>query len=664
VPCGLLLFYHCSTSIPLHLLVIEASAFRTTATMFPNRRQPSYTLPRSFTFHYTDGDAPSTPESSDPHAPSHSPPEPPRQPGPYRLRRRRAARPHAPDYFSGLNTHDVPIPTIELSGPSTQTRSVESLSLLNQYNRPRASPPRTPAPQMPDILSHEDTAMDHTDASSQGESISRPSTACSGFSDSSVSSSIESFPSLGESLNSPDSELLGPHTLGVPGKQALQEPSLPAVRFNPTGIATKAKPSWTEDMDNHLCVTYMRYLQDPTHTPFKMLPGTAPPLGVCSRVVREAKRTWKGHRSSAAASRTYRLLPWGRPGRADSPDTIKAVHSGSSTPTEAHLPKLQHASWPRSDASTRRRLRELCKRKPTLSAYYNRLLTTRSPSPFPSSSRSRASSAIGEIHPHPSSVNTEAFSTRDMTVSLFSTTSNAVSAMNQLTSDSVTPKPRETNPFAVPPSRYGAHQKSQSLQLNLGIGDSSARIDGILASPFQPFAKQNPMAPAETSYLQAPASSAVPQLASPVQLAAPVPQPLIPLAQLQDESLNGDERTSSSPFPDFDSRHGQISNRRGRRGRNRAVSMGDVSASSRRLSLLFDQPSVPLINTQPSFPSSLAGPATLMPPPVFAPMRRLGSPFSEKPSRPFNTFPRNFPLTGLEPTIESQEERQPPTHHH
>jgi hypothetical protein len=49
--------------------------------------------------------------------------------------------------------------------------------------------------------------------------------------------------------------------------------------------------------------------------------------------------------------------------------------------------------------------------------------------------------------------------------------------------------------------------------------------------------------------------------------------------------------------------------------------------------------------------------SSLMPPFLPNSVRRLGSPFSEKPKPLFNTFPRNFSLHGLEPTMETQEER-------
>jgi hypothetical protein len=560
------------------------------------------------------------------------------------------------------NSRDVPIPTIEVSDSPTQPTVLQPAPIIS--SRPRGSPPRTPVPQILQDNADEDTTMDSTDMRSQGESISRPSTACSGFSDSSVSSSIESFPSLGGSFTSPECDVQDhQHKASscANGKRPIQISAVASHGLKAIPRSSQTAPSkhpCTEDMDNHLWMTYMRYLQDPRHTPFKMLPGIPPPLGVCSRVAREAKRTWKGPRARAI-SRAPRLTPYDQMLQADSPDTIRPTHSGSATPTGSHIPKRQN-SWPRSDASTRRRLRELCKMKPTLSAHYNRLLVTRSPSPFLSSSSSCLGSNVNDGKANmPSFKPDMSFSTRDMSLSLFSSTSSAVSAMNQFTADSATPKPLAPAPYIAPNARYNGHQKSQSLHLNMGMGLSYANREG-LASPFQPFQKTVPVASLSShTGLQTPMAP-IPQLASPLQFAAPMQPPRYSLKHYlgNDESSDADLNSQNAPFPDFDARYSALA---GRRVRNRAVSMGDVSASSRRLSLMFEPPTGVHI---PPLPQSSTGTvptinAPSLHPPSLGSFRRLGSPFAEKPPRPlFNTFPRNFSLHGLEPTLESQEERQ------
>ncbi|KAL9622878.1 MAG: hypothetical protein Q9160_002804 [Pyrenula sp. 1 TL-2023] len=136
-------------------------------------------------------------------------------------------------------------------------------------------------------------------------------------------------------------------------------------------------------MDGHLWNVYQMYLQDPTITPFKTVPGSLPPLGVCSRVAREAKRTWP------RASRSFDRLSERRELRnvfddayavSSSPPERSYGRSGSSTPTAVSddTPKIL---WPK-ESTTRKRLKELCKRKLSIAPHYQRLLQSRSPSPF------------------------------------------------------------------------------------------------------------------------------------------------------------------------------------------------------------------------------------------------------------------------------------------
>ena len=639
------------------------------------RAQSSHTLPRNFTFHYTDANPPRTPEPLDMGGPP-QPPEPPR-PQAYRLRRRRELRQLSSDYFRPRNPRDVPVPTIEVSDPAVHDEPQQQQQLhqadfqltattFGQLSRPRGSPPKTPSAQIFDSTIAQEAVSNQwesAEVSSQGESISRPSTACSGFSDSSISSSLESFPSLGGSLTSPESDVFD---LNAAAELADHQPAMLSSPLKSYGKALaqpthpRAKPTWTEQMDAHLWMTYMRYLQDPTHTPFKMLPGTAPPLGVCSRIVREAKRTWKGARSSGAI-RAYRFMPWGQTNRADSPDTIKPTHSGSSTPTEANIIKT-HSAWPRSDSATRRRLRELCKLKPTLSAHYNRLLHTRSSSPFPSSVRSRSTSVARDITTQFGAANVvSAFSTREMDISLATSTASTMqygNALSQLASDVVTPQARPSDQFGPPSGRLNAHHKSQSLQLNLGSDYYSESSDRMLGSPFEPAPVSQGLHPHGSAY-QTPMASA-PHLASPLQLPPPIGRSGSFKRRNEDDGIGGlDSNSANSPFPDFDPRHGGLPKRR---IRARGFSLGDVSESSRRLSNLFAPPTnVESSQAAVAFPELHTG-SCLMPPAPIERMRRLGSPFTEKPSKPhFNTFPRNFSLHGLEPAIESHEERLDPS---
>src|ERR1700710_2893257 len=101
--------------------------------MHSNRRNPSYTLPRNFTFHYTDGEIPETPQDQ-------IVSEAPRQIGPYRLRRRREHRQMSSDHFVPHNPRDVPIPTIEVSDSPTQPSLLQPAPIIS--SRPRGSPPK------------------------------------------------------------------------------------------------------------------------------------------------------------------------------------------------------------------------------------------------------------------------------------------------------------------------------------------------------------------------------------------------------------------------------------------------------------------------------------------------------------------------------------------
>jgi hypothetical protein len=253
-----------------------------------------------------------------------------------------------------------------------------------------------------------------------------------------------------------------------------------------------------------------------------------------------------------------------------------------------------------------------------------------------------------------------AFSTRDMDISLATSTASTMqygNALSQLASEAVTPKPRPSDQFGPPSGRLNSHHKSQSLQLNLGSDYYSESSDRMLGSPFEP---SNTVQGLHThgSAFQTPMATA-PRLASPLRLPPPIGRSGSFKRRNEDDGIGGlESNAENSPFPDFDPRHGVPK----RRIRARGFSLGDVSESSRRLSNLFaPPPNAESILTTATFPTLNIG-SGLMPPAPIERMRRLGSPFTEKPSKPhFNTFPRNFSLHGLEPAIESHEERLDPS---
>lgn len=113
------------------------------------------------------------------------------------------------------------------------------------------------------------------------------------------------------------------------------------------------KTQWSEAMDAHLWRTYTLYQQDPKITPFFVLPGQVPPLGVCYKVARETKRSWvesklSGEYTPAPTPRSSRL-------RSVTPASDAVGNRGDA------LRKTTPYTWTASESSTRRRLRELCR---------------------------------------------------------------------------------------------------------------------------------------------------------------------------------------------------------------------------------------------------------------------------------------------------------------
>ncbi|KAF1985368.1 hypothetical protein K402DRAFT_334487 [Aulographum hederae CBS 113979] len=617
------------------------------------RSQAAATLPRNFTFHYTD--PPKTPEPQE--RPSEDVPPLAPQNQVYKLKRRRAAAPTSIISYNNSFDQDIPIPTIEAPEPTIDSQ-IRLSGLPRQHSEgflsPEpifarfVSPPKTPVPQ---ILSSSGGALRVTTDWSElgpmhhGEYLSRPSTA-SGLSDSSVESpgSMESFPSFGGSCTSPDSESADAffgdeHTSWGSRKSPL--------RHEQPNKRTKVRKAvnWMPEMDSHLWAVYTRYLQDPTVTPFKILPGVAPPLGVCHRVAREAKRSWKG----AKALRSTPTPSSKRP-REGSPDTIKPMTSRSSTPTAAGFDVSKGSvQWPRSEAATRRRLRELCKRKSVLPAHYQRLMHTRSPSPFQSTPRASSRSRSGFS---PMGYTEASFSTRDMNVSLATSTASTMqfgNPLSQLASDNVTPRPQVRNWPPHPPARAPAHHKSQSLQLGLGLGPSQD-AHHVLASPFAAHTLPRLHVNTEGDFSSTrPQFNTAPRLGPPVELHAPVPltRPFKRRTRFSDEETRAMllEQLFGAPA---ESSH--------RRVRSRGFSLGDMMDGSRRLTTLFtpppadDQANEMVIDGPSMNQDAMRDDANSRLP------ARLGSPISMRPpTAVFNTFPRKIGGQALEPPVSFEE---------
>jgi hypothetical protein len=421
---------------------------------------------------------------------------------------------------------------------------------------------------------------------------------------------------------------------------AMQEQSRPAKKL-------KLRATFTEEMDYHLWRTYMTYLQDPTVTPFKALPSTMPPNGVCHRVARMARKTWKGPR----VTRHVGARGAAQLGRCGTPDTIRPAKSGSNTPIAG--PSRTFLRYP-TEKQCRKRLRDLAKQKPTISAHYQRLLR-RSPSPLQSSPPPPEPETAPEPQqvpesqpmleppkamesnllssPFPQGSSAFSFSTRDMNVSLATSTAASMQMGNPLSqlANNITPRPPQSS---WTKTRSSAHQKSQSLHIGLGLG-----LENVLGSPFKPKAEVT-QASAKHHNAQTwhPSSSAQqPRLGSPFQLHAPRPKSRVFKRRALQNSFEYQPRNRGNSF--VDDIFGAPAESSHRRVRSRGFSLGDMMDGARRLPLASNgAPKFnPFVDVPPALPSPAQTSPVMMAETHGQNTVRLGSPFG---SRPNNTFPR------------------------
>lgn len=643
-----------------NIVSIASIAACTSARRLPimprTRPQLSITLPRNFTFHYTEGEEPKTPEQEQPA---------PLPPSPHAYRIKRRTRPSISTITNDLTrSQDTPIPTIEAPilvepvRPMFQQRATEPIEghLAPIPSRRFVTLPRTPSAQR---ISFDDAWV----CSKQldlGQSISRPMSTCSIMSDSSDDSNgslSSSHQSQGGSCTSPESDAADPFG-SFPTKKG-KKISRPSIALDPSvivrAVSKQNKLVWTAEMDKHLWSMYLLYLQHPTVTPFKMLPGTAPPLGVCHRVAREARRTWRGAKTVArkpSSSATPRNSgEESSPVTSeDSPGTIRASRSGSNTPTGLVFQRLP--AWPKSGSSTRRRLRELCKRKATIAPHYQRLLQTRSPSPFSSSSpaRSQSSRLSSPVCPHYSP-----FNTRDIQLSLTTSTAATMQPggpLAQLASKSSTANimPAQETPgngewFNEPPVPWASPTAIPSdLGLGSGVSDGSSEAPR-LGSPFGfhtwgPSRSRQHTRPSTSESQARDAATIGPSLRSPFRMQDSFPYPSVHKRraqhQLEDELSPGGSDMRKNLLEDL---FGGPSESRHRRVRSRGFSLGDVNANGGRLQSMFTPPV-----SSDIMPSSELSMASMEPterengqPTLPAQtIRRLGSPFSGFGPRPIS----------------------------
>jgi len=327
------------------------------------------TLPRGFRFA-----APRTPEPSGDNEEKQLP-SPPRP----RLRLKRRNVSHqlsAPtqQFLASVAAADFPIPSIEEpnepSGPPEMSTITSTFSAIGNeqdmgFLAPRgrtSSPPKTPAPGYVPSLSpprYPNWTIDSTISSVESTpdpdyASSRPSTSRSTQTSSSLFSRL-SHMSEDEHCSSPQ---LDRDDKFVLLDDVITANARPGLRLK----AKSRKAPWTKAMSTHLWSTYVLYLEDPKVTPFRMEKSCIPPPGVCMRVAREARRSWKGSRALERAA-----------------NPRDGEKSGSSTPTGES--SSTYMAWPHTCAATRAHLRELCKLK-AASGTRGMNMLSKSPTPF------------------------------------------------------------------------------------------------------------------------------------------------------------------------------------------------------------------------------------------------------------------------------------------
>ena len=615
--------------------------------MMPRTRpQLSITLPRNFTFHYTEGEEPKTPEREIPV----QIPQSPNGNGAYRIKKR--SRVAVMSALQNKSPEDIPIPTIEtplsvepIRPPLQQriTEPVEGYLSSPLAGRRFMTLPKTPVAQQRDLTNGWNPSNQHD----MGDSISRPMSACSLISDSSDDSngSLASYPTGDGSCTSPESDAPDPFRFSSIKKSKANQWAELARNSDSSGsglIFKQTRVNWTPDMDKHLWSVYHTYLQDPTVTPFKMLPGVAPPLGVCHRVAREARRSWRGGKAISQKSAQLLSPPSmgseGNPVRLDqsrpnSPDTIRAHRSGSNTPTGTRCSKA--SEWPKSGASTRRRLRHLCKIKPTIAPHYQRLLQSRSPSPFSPNSRpqSRSNSRLSEVS-SPFEQKPSSFKTRDIQLSL--TTSTAASMqphgpLAQLASRSSENTQESEEWFNAPPAPWASPTAIPS-DTNDGVGEREDLMQTPrLSSPFNyhtwgPSRSHQRLSPTTSRICSSDASTIGPSLRSPIRLHETFPYPGVHKRrarhQLEDELSPGGSSMQQSLL---DNLFGNPAESRHRRVRSRGFSLGDVNCSS--LDHIFTTSSTSDVVDDPGNLTDRSRTEQQGPSSPTATIARLGSPF-------------------------------------
>lgn len=374
-------------------------------------------------------------------------PSPPPRPR-LRLKRRNVSsqlNPPTQHFLASVAAADVPIPSVEepefamidhemmdnLS--EVQARNFDDMGFYHHLHTRRFSPPKTPAldiqaalatTKFPDWTIDSDWSSSDMDSASDCES-SRPSTA---FSTQTSASLFSRYSMLS------DDECLSP------GPE-VADPTKPTTQGEAGTTSRKPRRApWTKAMTAHLWSTYMLYLQDPKVTPLRLGKSCIPPHGVCLRVAREAKRSWKGSSSKSTP------LP----------------SDSRSTPTVETSKRF--VQWPHTSAATRAHLRELCRLNATAKAAGRRRFMSRSPTPFNKAAHRRWNRRATPAR------SPSIFSSNDMAMSLTLSTSETMQPhgpLAQLAQSPLEPFP-ELTPWANPGADTSVPEPSAPELARLG----------------------------------------------------------------------------------------------------------------------------------------------------------------------------------------------------
>ncbi|KIX97176.1 uncharacterized protein Z520_07290 [Fonsecaea multimorphosa CBS 102226] len=376
---------------------------------------------------------------------------------------------------------DFALPSIEMHSHSGRPIYNHSVTDPSPSERLKLSAfrdshlPRTPVAQTKIVLpDYKNGAWD----------MHRSASECSLRSDSSFTSSEDTFTtrptSFDGSATSPENESQDPFS---PTKVNIipDTPSRKNKKLKVNTMLSKANVQWSIEMDNHLFNVYQMYLADPTVTPFKTVPGSIPPTGVCHRVARRAKETWpRASRVNKPLIRRYKMR-----------NVIETrITARDKTPEPNDFLRTDHndarGAWP-SESATRRRLKQLCKEKFTITAHYQRLRESRSPSPFHEQFLRRPSSRLSRSVSNQDPQASTTYATRELGISLVA--SGATAPLAQLVTGESPPSQQMSDDWFNTPVNHSSDTMSLSTPAGLGIQSEPDKLQVAtniprLASPF------------------------------------------------------------------------------------------------------------------------------------------------------------------------------------